>query len=234
MQVSNGLTIGRMRVMIWPEYDDPGTLVVYDGRFKDDSKFPTITDFLLPKDAVISDICSLSPGGQHFCQLYDVTKGEDYNIVHMSLPFSNFYVSFHRSSVDLDIAQRQIEYTIKLNHPVDSMEIDIQQPLRSSQFTLTPSGGEASVRKGFNHFSYSLEKVARGEDRIFSIGYEKQSREPSVDTKFASMSERRVWGSPYDTQRNVRTIIYIVFGTGIAMVLIATFWIVRSKRKKVA
>jgi len=27
------LTIGRMRVMIWPEHDEPSILVVSDGRF---------------------------------------------------------------------------------------------------------------------------------------------------------------------------------------------------------
>ena len=32
--------IGRMRVAIWPEFDDPGALVIYDGRFIDDSSFP--------------------------------------------------------------------------------------------------------------------------------------------------------------------------------------------------
>ena len=229
---ADGLSIGRMRVMIWPEYDDPSVLVVYDGRFTDDSKFPTTTDFFIPKDAIITDICSLSPGGQHFCQLYDVSKGDEYDTVHLSLPFSNFYVSFHLAPIDLETAKRKIEYVIKTNHPIDSMEVDIQQPLRSTDFAISPASGEASMEKDFNHFTYSLEDIAKGEDRIFKIGYVKQTKEPSVDVKYASMNGRRVWGSPYQTQRNVRTVIYAVFGAGLLMVLAAIFWIARTRRQR--
>jgi hypothetical protein len=228
----DSLSIGRMRVMIWPEYDDPSILVVYDGRFTDDSKFPTTTDFLIPKGVIINDICSLSPGGQHFCQLYDISEGDKYDTAHLSLPFSNFYLSFHLAPIDLEIAKRQIEYVIKANHPIGSMEVDIQQPLRSTEFTISPSGGEAYNEKDFSHFTYTLEDIAKGEDRVFKIGYVKETREPSVDVKFASMTGRRVWGSPYETQRNVKTIIYVVFGTGLSMVLAATIWIVTSRRRK--
>lgn len=231
-RAEEGLSIGRMRVMIWPEYDDPSVLVVYDGRFTDDSKFPTVTDFLIPKGAIINDICSLSPGGQHFCQLYEVSKGDSHDTVHLSLPFSNFYVSFHLTPVDLGSAKRRIEYVIKANHPIGSMEVDIQQPLRSTEFAISPSGGEASNSKDFNHFAYTLEDIAKGEDRVFKIGYIKESREPSVDVKFASMTGRRVWGSPYETQRKVKTIIYAVFGTGLLIAAAALFWIVRTRRRK--
>ncbi len=231
LPVSEDLEIGRMRVMIWPEYDDPGTLVVYDGRFIDDSKFPAIADFQIPKGAAINDICSLSPGGQHFCQLYDVTTGNDYDTVRLSLPFSNFYFSFHLAPVNLDIKERQIEYAIKTNHPVGSMEVDIQQPLRSTDFNILPSGGDRSVQKDFNHFNYFLKDIAKGDDRAFKINYIKNSRQPSVDVKYASMAGRRVWGSPYDTQRNVKTIVYAVFGTGLLMVMIAMFWIVKTRRQ---
>ncbi len=226
------LSIGRMRVMIWPEYDDPSILVVYDGRFTDDSKFPTVTDFIIPKDAIINDICSLSPGGQHFCQLYEISRGDSYDTVHLSLPFSNFYVSFHFAPVDLESAKRRIEYIIKANHPIDSMEVDIQQPLRSTEFTISPSGGVASKEKDFDHFNYTLRDIAKGDQRVFKIDYLKGTREPSVDVKFASMTGRRVWGSPYQTQRNIRTIIYAVFGTGLLMVAAAVFWIVRTRRRK--
>jgi hypothetical protein len=112
------------------------------------------------------------------------------------------------------------------------MEVDIQQPLRSTEFTISPSGGEAYNEKDFSHFTYTLEDIAKGEDRVFKIGYVKETREPSVDVKFASMTGRRVWGSPYETQRNVKTIIYVVFGTGLSMVLAATIWIVTSRRRK--
>ncbi len=135
------------------------------------------------------------------------------------------------------MAQRRHEYVIKINHPVGSMEVDIQQPLRSTNFAVSPPDGEESensVKKGFNHLNYILEDIAKGEDRVFKISYAKDTKEPSVDVKYASMTGRKVWGSPYDTQRNVRTIIYAVFGTGIVMVSAALFGIIRTRRRRAA
>ncbi|MCP4998269.1 MAG: hypothetical protein GY933_05795 [Hyphomicrobiales bacterium] len=231
-RADNGLSIGRMRVMIWPEYDDPSVLVVYDGRFTDDSKFPTTTDFLIPKGAIINDVCSLTPGGQHICQLYDISEGDDHDTVHLSLPFSNFYVSFHLAPVDLETAKRQLRYAIRANHPIDNMEVDIQQPLRSTEFSVSPAGGEASKQKDFYHLTYALEDIEKGEDLVFKIDYVKETREPSVDVKFASMTGRRVWGSPYATQRKVKTIVYIIFATGVLMVSAAALWIMMGRRRK--
>ncbi len=229
----DNLSIGRMRVMIWPEYDDQSVLVVHDGRFEDDEKFPTVTDFLIPRGAIINDICSLSPGGQHFCQLYEVKDGDDdYDKVEMSLPFSNFYISFHYNLIDVDNPQKNLEYVIKASHPIAGMEVDIQQPLHSTEFAITPSGGKASVIKDFNHFRYSLQDIAKGDHKAFRIDYVKQATQPSVDVKFAVMTGQRVWGSPYQTQRNIKKIVYFIFASGVLMITAAGFWLLRMRRKK--
>ncbi len=54
------LTIGRMRVAIWPEYDDRSVLAIYDGKLDNASRYPLKTSFLVPKGSVINDACSLS------------------------------------------------------------------------------------------------------------------------------------------------------------------------------
>jgi len=228
------LSIGRMRVSIWPEHDDPGVLVIYDGRFEDETKFPTTTSFYIPKGVVISDVCSLSPEGQHFCQLYHVSegKGEEMDRAIMSLPFSNFYLSFHTTELNLKSAKRDIEYNIRFNHPVKSLEVDIQKPLRSSEFNIAPGGGKPEELRGFTHLQYELKNIDKGDERQFRISYAKSDPNPSVDIKYAGMSGPRIWGSPYEQQRNVRILVYIVFGSGLAVAAAALAWMVVIKRKK--
>jgi len=243
LSAEEDLSIGRMRVMIWPEYDDSGVLVVYDGRFVEGVKFPTKTKFFIPKDVVVNDVCSLSPGGQHFCQLYEIEKGPVQDIVNLSLPYSNFYLSFHTPPLDLKSENRVIDYKLMANHPIRNLEIDIQQPLRSAEFRFSQSGGktpgveapgvEVKEKKGFKHYQYTLKNIAKGEQRVLKIRYVKKDGKPSVDIKFASMSGPRVWGSPYETQRKVKTLIYVLFATGAAAVG-GVAWIVIWRRKKKA
>ncbi len=234
------LSIGRMKVAIMPEYDDPSILAIYDGKFEDVSSYPIKTSFLVPKGSVISDACSLSHEGQHFCQLYKtVSKGEQ-DEVSLILPYPNFYLSFHTPRIDVKDERKEFDYLVKANHSIKTMEVDIQQPLRSTAFIISPPGnaamseknGTISVIKGFNHFTYKLEGVSKDQESTFKIGYIKSDPKPSVDIKYTSMKTPQTPSASYETQRNIKTIIYMVFGTGAFGIMAVAVWFFRSRKKK--
>jgi hypothetical protein len=119
------------------------------------------------------------------------------------------------------------------------MEVDIQQPLRSTAFNVSPpesaalseKGGTISVIKGFNHFTYKLEGVSKGQENAFKINYVKNDPNPSVDIKYTSMKSPQAQSAPYETQRNIKSIIYAVFGVGILGILVVLVWFFRSRKK---
>ena len=234
------LSIGRMKVSIMPEYDDPSVLAIYDGRFEEVSSYPIKTSFLIPKGSVISDACSLSHEGQHFCQLYKTINRGNYDEVSILLPYPNFYLSFHTPQLDVKIEKKAIEYQIRANHPIKTMEIDIQQPLRSTEFSILPAenaavsqkDGSISLIKGFNHVIYRLENVAKNQENTFTINYVKSDPKPSVDIKYTSMKEPQTQTTSYETQRSIKTIIYALFGTGAFGMIALVAWYFRSRKKK--
>jgi hypothetical protein len=239
-KAAQDLSIGRMRVSIWPEYDDPSLLAIYDGRFEDVSSYPIKTSFFVPKGSVISDACSLSHEGQHFCQLYKTTNRGEYDEVSLILPYPNFYLSFHTPRFDTQSQKRAFNYQIKSNHPIKTMEIDIQQPLRSTEFRISPAEGAArsqedesiSLVKGFKHVAYTMHDIAASQESLFRLNYIKKDPKPSVDIKYASMKGPRIWGSPYETQKKIKTYIYVLFTTGIVVALAVVAWFFRSRKKK--
>lgn len=235
------LAIGRMKVAIMPEYDDPSVLTIYDGKFEEVSSYPIKTSFLIPKGSVISDACSLSHEGQHFCQLYRTVNRGAHDEVSLLLPYPNFYLSFHTPRLDIEKEKKELNYLIKANHPVKTLEVDIQQPLRSTEFKVSPPGsavqmeqGDAiSVIKGFNHFAYKLEGVAKGQENAFKIAYLKSDPNPSVDIKYTAMrSTPQTQSAPYESQRNIKAIIYVLFGTGALCITAVAVWFFRSRSKK--
>ena len=234
------LSIGRMKVAIMPEYDDPSVLAIYDGKFEDVSSYPIKTSFLIPKGSVISDACSLSHEGQHFCQLYKTVNRGELDEVSLLLPYPNFYLSFHTPRFDVKGERKEFNYLIKANHPVTTMEVDIQQPLRSTAFNISPPGnaalsekrGTISVIKGFNHFIYKLEGISKDQESIFKVSYVKSDPQPSVDIKYTSMKSPPTQSSSYETLRNIKTIIYILFGTGTFAIIAVVIWFFRSRKSK--
>ncbi len=232
------LLIGRMRVSIWPEYDDRSILAVYDGKLDGTLDFPLKTSFLVPKGAVINDACSLSVDGQHFCQLYKTVDRGAFDEISLLLPYPNFYLSFHTPQIDTETEKRELVYRIKANHAIKTMNVDIQQPLRATEFSITPpddattseTDSQHSMIRGFTHFGYTFAGISEGQETGFKIAYLKTDPNPSVDIKYASMEGPKIWGSPYEAQKNVRTVIYILFGTGTLGVLVVTVWLVRRRK----
>lgn len=238
---SDSLTIGRMRVSIWPEHDDPSLLVIYDGRFEGASSYPIKTRFFIPKGSVISDACSLSHEGQHFCQLYKTIPQGEFDEVTLTLPYPNFYLSFHTPRFDIQNEQRNFDYRIKTNHPIKTLEADIQQPLRSAGFSITPAKGatpqeldETSISqiKGFTHFAYVLRDIKADQQPLFGLSYRKQDPKPSVDIKYVSMKQPAKSDSPYEAQKKVRAYIYIVFASGVLVALALLLRFFRSRKVK--
>lgn len=233
-------SMGRMAVAIMPEYDDPGILVIYEGKFEEAPSYPIRANFLIPKGSVVSDACSLSHEGKHFCQLYRTVNRGDFDEVTTQLPYPNFYLSFHTPRLDTATPRKEIVYRIKTSHHVRSLEVDIQQPLRSTEFGVQPPqraavaqpGGSASVIKGFNRVAYRLGDVAAGREDAFRIGYLKTDPHPSVDIKVAPMRESPGQAVAYDAPRDLRPILYTILGAGVIGLALLFGWRLRPGRGK--
>jgi len=240
-ETTQGLSIGRMRVSIWPEYDEPSILAIYDGKFEEGADYPIKTSFFVPKGSVISDACSLSYSGQHFCQLYKTIHRGEYDEVSLLLPYPNFYLSFHTPQFDTSSEKRAFAYHIKSNHPVKTMQVDIQQPLRSTDFNIAHDKNavvaqdDSSIRvlKGFQHTTYALTDISEGQESVFKLDYNKKDPKPSVDIKYTSMSgSQATKSSPYETQRNIHSFIYILFASGLIAIIALGIWFIRARKKK--
>ena len=235
---SDGPGIGRMKVSIMPEYDDTSVLVIYDGRFEEAPSYPIKTSFLVPRGSVISDACSLSHEGRHFCQLYKTVNRGKYDEVNLLLPYPNYYLSFHTPHIDAEVERKEIQYPIRSNHRIRKMEVDVQQPLRSTAFAVSPpksaaisgEGGPTGVIDGFNHLVYRIEEVDANQELTFSINYLKSDPNPSVNIKYTSMREPQSPETAYEGQRNVKTMLYLLFATGALGIVALLAWYLRSKR----
>ncbi|MBE9536415.1 MAG: hypothetical protein IMF07_04480 [Proteobacteria bacterium] len=228
------MEIGRMRVAIWPEYDDPGVLVIYDGRFVDDGNFPAETSFFLPQGAIISDACSLSPKGQHFCQLFKQENIGDMEEIRLKLPYPNFYLSFHIDPFEGDGSARDLLYKVRTNHRIRKLEIDIQEPLRAEGFVLTPEAHKLEEAKGFRHYRYYMNKPKKGADIPFKIKYRKDDKRPSVNIKYSPMSmsggEDGMSRSPHEERGDFVKLLYILAAAGLSLVLVLLWFVFRKKK----
>src|SRR5512142_1894556 len=57
------IKLSRLQVQLWPEYDQPSMLVIYDFQLPDSTKLPVSVSMTFPKDAHLVAVASQSPDG---------------------------------------------------------------------------------------------------------------------------------------------------------------------------
>lgn len=230
------LETGRLRVAVWPEYDSKGVLFIYDGRFKDEGAFPATARFLIPKGAVISDACSLSPKGTHFCQLYEKKSAGDADEVTLKLPYPNFYLSFHTDPFGSagPGGKRELAHTIRTSYRTETLEVDVQSPLRAEGFkVISPGGIRTSEKNGYTHYEAAFKDVAKGAAIDLRLEYRKKDSRPSVDIKYSPMSSDAAAGNaPYERQRGARTYLYVAVAAGAVILAALLFILLRSGKPR--
>ncbi len=183
------LVIGRMKVTIMPEYDSQSVLVIQEGKFADKTAFPSEVKFTLPMEVTkLTDVCSLSPGGHHFCQIFEIQKAGKTKFINIKLPFSDFFIDYQYAPFTVKKnSLREFNYAVDTSYAIDTLEIHVQRPMRSAEFKVQPAVMETYEKDGFDFYKYKFKNVKAGDIKNITISYFKSDSAPSVDIKYSSM-----------------------------------------------
>jgi len=187
--------INRMKLSIMPEYDSDGVLVIQEGKFLDIASFPAPLAFNIPTGVTkLTDVCSLSPKGHHYCQLFDVEKGQDHNVVKMVLPYPDFFIDFkYKPFVIKPASTRSFSYTLNPKYDIKTLEVHIQKPARSKKFKVPGGFSKTYTKDDLEYTEYIYKDVKAGENKTFDISYYKKDVKPSVEVQLMAMGENSLF-----------------------------------------
>lgn len=185
LAAQENLRIKSMQVSVQPEHDDPRVLVIQQGEIGGGA-FPQEVNFYLPKVVEVTEVCGLKkPADEHLCQLYQTRPEGDATVLTYKLPVPNFYFEFYYNPVQ-GLGERAIDFNFRSFYPVDDLKMDVQQPLRSTGFVLTPASSQVSTDgQGFKYYHYSFSTLSPQTPVGLKIAYQKEDERPSVPKRNA-------------------------------------------------
>jgi hypothetical protein len=163
------LTIPQASLKLWPEYDDPGLLVIFAGDFAEGATFPQTVAFPIAEGARNIQATVNDPAKGLLSQEWQMQDGK----VTYSLPQPGFHIEYY---VDRPPSgnKRAIVHTFEAPYPIKSLEIAVQQPARATDFSLTPAPSRTTTGSdGLTYHIINLENLAAGEKRDIVISYVK-------------------------------------------------------------
>jgi hypothetical protein len=226
------LTIPQASLKLWPEYDDPGVLVIFAGDFANNTTFPQAVAFPVAEGARNVQATVNDPAKGLLSQQWQMQDGK----VTYSLPLPGFHVEYY---VDRPVSgdQREIVYTFEAPYPIASLEIAVQQPARATDFSVTPAPSRTTTgADGLTYHIINLENLAAGEKRDIAISYVKTDSgltSPQLALTSATPSAQAKLPAPIQTKRTspANLLPFLLIGVGLlALIGIGVYWFVSRRR----
>ncbi len=217
------LRITSMGVYVWPEYDQPGVLVQYQGEIAATAtkSNPREVSFLVPKGAGVGAACAIQANGNHTSETWKEADDEEgWTQVTFKINEPRFHVEYYYNPL-AGAPDKKMVFTYKAVLPADELHLDVQHPLKATNFVLTPETSDSHKdNDGFTYHSYLFKPVATGQKISTSIAYTKTDPNPSV-----SGEKKPVSSTSAASDGGVNLNQVIVIGIALVMVGIVGFFV---------
>jgi hypothetical protein len=174
------LRLERANVSVWPEYDDPRLLILYEGAFVDDGGFPRTVEFPVPLGIDVNQAAGLTPDGRYLRQPYQIIPEDGYALLRYELPIPTFFFEYYYHPIEGETDQ-SIDWWLRSRYPIADLQVDVQQPLKATGFTVLPPADLINAgQDGFKFHLFTHRTLDVGEEMKLHIRYTKADPEPSV------------------------------------------------------
>ena len=219
---------------LWPEYDDPGLLVISAGSFEDSTQLPMQAAFPLPEGARGIQATVDDPATGLMNRQWEVVEG---NLTY-TLDLPDYHFEYYVDRPPSGEA-REIRYTFKAPYRMNALEVDVQQPARATDFSVEPEPTVSFVGSdGFTYHKFTRDDLAPGEVLDITIRYNKSDNALSTVGAAAPAGQAPAIPKPAPapaTGGMPDWLAYLLIGAGaLGVVAVAGYFLLQQRRAPVA
>lgn len=174
--------IGFENVSLWiyPEYDDPRLLVMLEGQIVG-APAPAKVRFLVPSAAEMYSAGSIDAqegysGGPPDREASSIPGWDE---ISYEVTTDTFRVEYY-DSIIRGQSDKTISYEFRWLYPISDLEVIVQEPRRSSNFSVSPEGDSLTDYEGFTLHLYHYQDIDDEPPLRFDIAYTKSDTKSSL------------------------------------------------------
>jgi hypothetical protein len=164
-------------------------LVILDGKFADTSKSTRQVSVLIPSKAKLHVATYANADGtlakEQTTQSTDL--GDGYARVTFSVPAANFWLEYYDDALQGN-PDKTLDFSLKAPAPADQVTLEIQQPLKATDLSISPATPNTRSENGFTYFGTSFTNITTGQALSAQIKYTKTDPSPSISPVAAPAS----------------------------------------------
>jgi hypothetical protein len=217
---AQGEPVGFRNVRLWvyPEYDDPRLLVMLEGQVEG-VEVPATVRFLVPSGAEMYSAGSMDAQGSYSGgpPQRGPSAVEGWDEISYQVTTDTFRVEYY-DPIIRGQPDKTIAYEFRTLYPISDLLVIVQEPLRSSNFSITPRADSIRSDEQFTFHLYSFTGLGVGQVLEFHVQYTKADPDPSLVIAQESSTSLPLVAGTF---------------TGVVILLAAgAFWILRARPRR--
>ena len=172
------------QVKVWPEYDKPGVLVIYQLIVSPQTSLPAEMTFRIPKSAAKPNVVAIGPTLETVSdQNVEYSLEENGNWVNLiaQVTAPAIQLEYYDPTILINGTQRTFTYTWPGDYAVEKFSIQLQQPFDASALNSAPNlPSSLTSPDGLTYYSDDFGALQKGEEFSLNVSYQKASDALSV------------------------------------------------------
>jgi hypothetical protein len=172
-----------LRLNVWPEYDQPAVLVIFEGVVAGELVTPVPLEVVIPAGATVHAVAYRDASGNLMTLPWEASQGADGQVIAFAVDQPEFVVEYY-ADIIAPPPQRSFDISFKTPLETDQVQMTVRQPSGASQMQIAPELPQAGVDNlGNPQFSADLGPLAAGQAIDLSVSYAKADVTPSVSAE---------------------------------------------------
>ncbi len=217
------LTLARLEIDIWPEFDKPSSaLVILRAEIAADVALPVTVSLRIP--AASGGPTAVATAGSANTQLLTLPyERSDVQVDFMTISFQAsdrfFHVEFY-DPIGTDSPERQYSYMWTGDLPAAQVTVQLQEPAGASAVSVTPDlGAPAQGGDAMNYREADLGALEAGKSLVVDVQYTKTSL--STSAEILGLEQDAPPSASTGGSNGTSTMLLILAGVGTAAILVA-------------
>jgi len=172
-QAQNEVHLSSVSVNIWPEYDQPAVLVIYDIFLSSDTTLPATLNLRVPSQAEVFAVAVADPVKGLLNAPYDRTVQGSWATLKITANSPEVQLEYYDTLVKNGTA-RHVVYEWAGDYAVDAFAVALQQPVGATDMVTDPTLTKTSVSQdSFIYYQSTPHPLTAGESFTMIADYQK-------------------------------------------------------------
>ena len=232
IRAQDEVRLAYLQVDLWPEYDRPEMLVILRASLAADVSLPVDVTFRIPAAVGAPNaVAVLQPDGSLLNAMYETQTEALWTYVTVTATSPDIQLEYYDPQLEKSDDARHFEFVWLGDYDVDSMLVQVQQPLGSSQMTIEPDLGEFQPgTDGLQYYIMEIGAPAAGDEFSVKLDYLKSSDSLSIESFQVQPSAPFTEGeTPRTSDVDLLSLLpWFLGGLGVLLVVGGILWYWRS------